>query len=282
MPGHGPVSKTSLEAFDSLTPCQQKAGAKVLAFCCLGTSKNARSIIPESPERSGGNYTKVSTYNTVVLTTYSLTPCQTGKDATKRLFWYSAHMSEHLRENDLGKETEVKQEMTAEDVAGFYNELEKLGVQVWIDGGWGVDALLGESTRVHSDLDIIVQKKDVGTIRSLLESRGYKVVPRDDLSDLNFHLRDDHGHEIDFTVIEFDDAGNGIYGPVENGEMNPADSFKGEGTINGQSVRCVSPAYAVQFRTGYELRDIDRQDVTALCDKFGLPLPEEYSESADE
>jgi lincosamide nucleotidyltransferase A/C/D/E len=191
-------------------------------------------------------------------------------------------MPEHLQENDLAKEMELKQQMTAEDVVGFYNELEKLGVQIWIDGGWGVDALLEESTRIHGDLDILVQKKDVAAVRSLLESRGYEVVPRDDLSDLNFHLRDNHGHEIDFTVIEFDEEGNGIYGPVENGEMNPADSFKGEGSINGQPVRCVSPQYAVQFRTGYELRDIDRQDVMALCDKFGLELPEEYKETPNE
>ena len=32
--------------------------------------------------------------------------------------------------------------MTAEDVIAFYSLLERLGVEIWIDGGWGVDALL--------------------------------------------------------------------------------------------------------------------------------------------
>ena len=32
--------------------------------------------------------------------------------------------------------------MEAVDVLDLYNALQKLGVEIWIDGGWGVDALL--------------------------------------------------------------------------------------------------------------------------------------------
>jgi lincosamide nucleotidyltransferase A/C/D/E len=42
--------------------------------------------------------------------------------------------------------------MTAEDVIELYTGLDDVGVEVWIDGGWGVDALLGEQTRPHADL----------------------------------------------------------------------------------------------------------------------------------
>lgn len=183
-----------------------------------------------------------------------------------------------MNERETPMEAKVEQQMTAEDVANFYRELENLGIEIWIDGGWGVAALLGEPIRTYSDLDIIVQGKDVAIIRSLLESRGYSIVQRDDLSEDNFHLRDNAGHEIDFTVINFDENGNGIYGEPENGEMNPAASFTGEGVINGQRVRCVSPEYALAFRTGYEIREKDRQDVEALAHKFNLELPEEYEQ----
>lgn len=166
--------------------------------------------------------------------------------------------------------------MTAEDVLDFYQELEKLKIPIWLDGGWGVDALLERQTRLHQDLDIIIQQKDVEVVQRFLTERKYHLVPRDDTTDLNFHLSDDHGHEIDFTVIWFDEEGNGIYGPKENGEMNPADSFKGRGTINDYPVQCVSPEFAVQFHTGYEKRDIDRQDVLALCQKFDISVPDEY------
>jgi lincosamide nucleotidyltransferase A/C/D/E len=43
--------------------------------------------------------------------------------------------------------------------------LEKLGIEIWVDGGWGVDALLGEQTRPHKDLDIAIQQKDVPQLR---------------------------------------------------------------------------------------------------------------------
>ena len=32
------------------------------------------------------------------------------------------------------------------------------GIDIWLDGGWGVDALLGTQTRVHNDIDLFVEK----------------------------------------------------------------------------------------------------------------------------
>ena len=51
--------------------------------------------------------------------------------------------------------------MTSGDVIELYSTLGALGVEIWIDGGWGVDALLGGQTRPHKDLDISIEKKDV-------------------------------------------------------------------------------------------------------------------------
>ncbi|HFU4006994.1 TPA: aminoglycoside nucleotidyltransferase, partial [Streptococcus suis] len=31
---------------------------------------------------------------------------------------------------------------------------EENDINIWIDGGWGVDALLEEETRVHNDIDL--------------------------------------------------------------------------------------------------------------------------------
>lgn len=67
--------------------------------------------------------------------------------------------------------------MTADDVIEIVRLLEQNHIDLVIDGGWGVDALLGEQTRLHSDLAIAVEHKDVPQIRSLLESRGYTDVP---------------------------------------------------------------------------------------------------------
>ena len=162
-------------------------------------------------------------------------------------------------------------EMTAEAVIAFVRLLEQHQIGVYLDGGWGVDALLGEQTRSHADLDIAVEHKDVPQIRALLEARGYRDEPRDDTRDCNFVLGDDQGHLVDFHSYTFDAAGNLVFGIAY-----PPDSLTGTGSINGLAVRCISPEWMVKFHSGYDLDENDYQDVKRLCQRFGIPLPAEY------
>src|SRR5687768_1525335 len=144
--------------------------------------------------------------------------------------------------------------MHAADVVELYATLERIGIRIWVDGGWGVDALLGEQTRPHEDLDIVVEQHDVPSLRALVEARGYADVPRDDTSAWNFVLGDPQGRMVDVHVIVFDSAGNGTYGPAEKGIMYPAASLTGIGRIDSVSVRCISPEFVVKFHSGYPLR----------------------------
>ena len=167
--------------------------------------------------------------------------------------------------------------MTSRDVIDLYETLEGLGVEIWIDGGWCVDALLGEQSRSHEDLDIATQQKDVPKLRELLEARGYKDVKVEQARDWNFVLGDEQGREIDVHVIVLDSQGNGVYGPPEKGEMYPAASLTGSGLIEGRRVRCITPEWMVKFHSGYALKDKDFRDVSALCKKFSIDLPPEYT-----
>ncbi len=166
--------------------------------------------------------------------------------------------------------------MTAPDVLSLYTELEGLGITIWVDGGWGVDALLGEQTRPHKDLDIAIEQKDVPKLCALLQSRGYKEIKLEEAKPWNFVLSDENGREIDFHVVVINDEGNGMYGPRDKGETYPAASLRGTGSILGQAVRCISPEWMVKFHTGYELKEKDFRDVSALCEKFDLPLPDAF------
>ena len=166
--------------------------------------------------------------------------------------------------------------MTSQDVVLFYQDAVAFGIDLWIDGGWGVDALLGEQTRPHKDLDIAIQQKDVPVLRQFLETRGYKEIKAEIARPWNFVLGDANGREIDVHVIVLDEQGSGIYGPPEKGEMYPAASLTGMGTIEGHTVRCISPEWAIKFHAGYELTDKDFRDVSALCKKFQIALPEIY------
>jgi lincosamide nucleotidyltransferase A/C/D/E len=167
--------------------------------------------------------------------------------------------------------------MTSADVLEIYSSLDKLGVHIWVDGGWGVDALLEEQTRPHKDLDIAIQEKDLATLEDYFSALGYRRIKRDIERPFNFVLGNDRGHEVDVHVIVLDHDGNGIYGPLGNGQMYPSDSLKGRGRIDGQPVSCISAEWMVKFHSGYELKEKDFSDVSALCRKFGIDLPQEYA-----
>jgi lincosamide nucleotidyltransferase A/C/D/E len=166
--------------------------------------------------------------------------------------------------------------MTPVDVIDVYTSLENLGIEVWIDGGWGVDALLGEQTRPHKDLDIAIQQKHVVALREFLHAQSCKEIKLEDARPWNFVLGDENGREVDVHVIVLDDRGNGIYGPSEKGEMYPAASLTGTSKIQGKNVRCISSEWMVKFHSGYQLKEKDFRDVCALCSKFGIELPAEY------
>jgi lincosamide nucleotidyltransferase A/C/D/E len=168
--------------------------------------------------------------------------------------------------------------MKAPDVVTLYQTLENQGIKIWIDGGWGVDALLEKQTRPHADLDMVIEKKDVETLNSFLANKGYTEIFRGDSMPQNYMYGDKQTHLVDVHVIELDKNGNGIYGPVEDGKMYPAAAVTGKGWIKGAEVRCISPEWVVKFHTGYKLRDVDYHDVLAVCEKFGIEVPEEYQD----
>lgn len=165
---------------------------------------------------------------------------------------------------------------TTADVVDLYSELDRAGIEIWINGGWGVDALLGEQTRSHEDVDLVIRQQDVPRLREVLEAEGYQDVERDDTSAWNFVLGDDYGHLVDVHAVVFDSQGNGLYGPPDRGVMYPAGSLTGVGRVSGQTVRCISAGYLVKFHTGYKLREVDFKDVSALCARFGIDYPAEF------
>ena len=168
-----------------------------------------------------------------------------------------------------------KLEMTTSDVIGIIKLLEQHNIEVYVDGGWGVDALLGKQTRKHEDLDIALPHKFVPKLRELLEIRGYSDVPRDDTRDCNFVLGDEKGHLVDVHSYTFDENGVNIFGVAYEPRH-----LTGTGTINGYPVKCPPPDVMIEFHTGYDVDGNDYHDVKALCERFGIPLPKDYEKFA--
>ncbi|MCC7450282.1 MAG: aminoglycoside nucleotidyltransferase [Anaerolineae bacterium] len=161
--------------------------------------------------------------------------------------------------------------MNAEEVLDLHRLCVVNQITVHIDGGWGIDALLGRQTRPHNDLDIAIQHKDSELLRTLLAERGYKPVLDDDTKDYNFVLADESGHRVDVHTYTFDANGDHVYGIAYSRE-----SLTGTGTINGQTVPCIALAWVIRFHENYPPDDDDLKDVRALVGKFGVNPPRNY------
>jgi lincosamide nucleotidyltransferase A/C/D/E len=144
---------------------------------------------------------------------------------------------------------------------------------VWLDGGWAVDAALGEQTRPHKDLDIILRINDVPKMQRILEDRDFRV--RAGGTPSNFVLANGSGLEVDIHAIAFDPLGNGVYRLQDGSDwLFPAAGFKGRGEVRGQRVRCLTPEVQVLCHAhGYTPAQKDMDDMARLQARFGVDVP---------
>ena len=94
-----------------------------------------------------------------------------------------------------------------------------------------------------------------------------------------FVLTSDDGRRIDFHPVVFDEDGNArqIGAGANGGDAPyPAWGFASEGTIEGNTVLCLTPKLLVLHHTGYEPQAKDRHNVRLLCERFGIEMPAGY------
>ena len=163
--------------------------------------------------------------------------------------------------------------MDAVLAADLLCELESRGITVWLEGGWAIDALLGEQTREHDDLDVLVAVEDVARLEAALGARGYAHAGSDGPS--SFYLVDSAGRQVDVHLVSFAPSGDATYVMGHGREwVYPAAAFDAVGTIAGRAVRPLSaPMMMVNHTTGYALDAVHQRDVELLSDRFEIPLP---------
>jgi lincosamide nucleotidyltransferase A/C/D/E len=177
--------------------------------------------------------------------------------------------------------------VSAQDVIIIYRRLLDNGIQFWLTGGWGIDALLGEQTRPHKDLDVIVLLDDVVRMRELLSRDGYglKELWSENRWVLDAHgietatafvLQDSGERELDVHAMRLDDQGNGV--PAWEGQrfVFRHQDLSGAGMIAGVAVRCLAPEMQVLCHTGYALPDKQLRDLELMHEKFGVEYPDGY------
>ena len=163
--------------------------------------------------------------------------------------------------------------MDADAVLEVLTTLEDASVRVWLDGGWGIDALLGEQTRDHADLDLILDVADVAKLQEALLTIGYQVEAGG--TAMNFLLTGKCERKIDAHPIKFDTRGYGLFELVDGRRWPfPPAAFAGKGQIRKHEVLCLSPDAQVQCHgQGYPPSENDLRDMELLQQRFGVVLP---------
>jgi lincosamide nucleotidyltransferase A/C/D/E len=168
--------------------------------------------------------------------------------------------------------------MPAEQAVALLGVLRAHDIDVCVGGGWSVDALLGEQTREHSDLDLWLPAAHLARLFVAFAELGVdRILPVPGDRPWNFVLHDGIRQRVDLHLYEPRPDGWLHYGSAVDGEALPAEALSGSGTIAGQPVRCEAVAWSVRWHTGYPARAVDRRDVRLLCDRFGIELPAGYA-----
>ena len=173
----------------------------------------------------------------------------------------------------------------SEEIIRLYQLLESHHIPIWLTGGWGIDALLGEQTRPHKDLDVIMLLDDVKRMCALLAKHGYEmeilwsenkfvIDPNGNQVATAFVLQHANGYQFDAHAMTLDAQGNGIpaWEEVEDFVFTKAE-LSGQGVIAGLIVQCITPESQIKCHTGYDLPDKQKSDLALLKAKFGLAFP---------
>ena len=140
--------------------------------------------------------------------------------------------------------------------------------------------MLGEQTRPHKDLDVIMLLEDVPCLFKLMEGDGYSLkeiwsenlwVTESQGKEIAtaFDLRDTDGRELDAHAMVLDERAW-----EAEGFIFQKDDLAGEGVIAGNVVQCLSPESQMLCHTGYELHEAQLRDLDLLHEKFGTVYPD--------
>ncbi|MFC1439027.1 amino acid transporter [Streptacidiphilus sp. N1-10] len=159
--------------------------------------------------------------------------------------------------------------MTADDVLSVLALFRRAGVDVWIGGGWGVDALVGEQTRDHEDLDVMHRQDQEAALVAVLSAAGF--VETLDWRPVRFVVTAPDGRQIDLHPLVFADDGSAVQASPDPQHpfAYPAPCFV-TGTVQDMPVPCLSAEQQVYFHQGYEPRQRDLHDMAQLRRVFGI------------
>ena len=137
-----------------------------------------------------------------------------------------------------------KEHTTITELFQVLDLLESLDMQFWLDGGWGVDVLYGQQTRLHRDIDIDFDANYTDQLLDLLQERGYQI-------------------ETNWLPTRMEVYSKELgYIDIHPYEFQP--DYFGTAVFEGRSIPCISAKGQQVFHSGYDLREKDIHDLSII------------------
>lgn len=149
-----------------------------------------------------------------------------------------------------------------EEVLRVLAALRDSDCQAWLEGGWGVDALVGRQTRLHRDVDVDFDATREEAVLAVLSTVGYVIDT--DWRPNRVELVALRRGRVDLHPLVIEADGSARQAALGGGWHHFPRAYFTTGRLHGVTVPCVSAEAQRAFRTGYPLRDVDRHDLAQL------------------
>lgn len=149
-----------------------------------------------------------------------------------------------------------------EDLMNLLDLLDQMKISYWIDGGWGVDILLGKQTREHRDIDVDFDHEFTEPLLERLKEHGYEVTT--DWSPTRIELKHPQMGYIDIHPFVINADGSAKQVDLEGGWYHFKAEWFTSAIFEGRTIPCISAEAQKLFHSGYELRDVDKFDLENL------------------
>jgi lincosamide nucleotidyltransferase A/C/D/E len=152
--------------------------------------------------------------------------------------------------------------MALSEVLAVLDALASVGCRFWLEGGWGVDALLGRQSRRHRDLDVDIDGRYEAEALEVLAGLGYEI--ETDWRPNRVELAAAGRGWVDVHPLELHTDGSARQAGLDGAVHFFPGRYFTTGSLGGRPVPCFSVVAQRLFHSGYALRAHDVQDLAAL------------------
>lgn len=149
--------------------------------------------------------------------------------------------------------------------------LDDVGIRYWVEGGWGVDVLVGKQSRAHRDIDIDFDAAHEAVLLGRLQQAGYRITTDWRPCRVEPH-HPEHGY-IDVHPLQISESGNAKQAAPNGGWYQFQAGWFTTAVFEGRKIPCLSAQAQLLFHSGYDLREVDEMDIALLHQMLHSPSP---------